>query len=406
MSIINSVLYQDLTQTDYSAMAGPDWPSYDQFLMHTNVPDFVYKEIDQMLDNSPFDNSAFCVLPFYGMEYPAKTPCCLLPKNHNINDIRKKMLAGTRPADCKKCWNLEDNGCKSDRLIKNETLDFYFNKNLKALFDDCVAGTNHVAHYKIDTSTVCNSTCITCSSTSSSAWAQLERKNKKTPKKTWSLTTTDVENFVDYKTAKYLGFRGGEPFLSDTNFFILEELIKHGNTDCGINFVTNGSSKMTNYQKKILSKFSNVNLCFSIDGVGPVFEYLRYPLKWNDLEQNIKYCRENNIMISASYTVSNLNVFYHNQTVDWFDQNNIPYLVNPVYNPTYFRPSALPSIVKDTILQTSEINFLLTTHTNSDDVDYISFRSKIAEQNAWKKIKMKDYIPEFAELIQFDDPVD
>ena len=353
------------------------------------------------------NNNAFCVLPFYGMEYPQNTPCCLLPSKFDIDQIKNQMLAGIRPNDCNKCWRLEDSGVKSNRLIKNETLDFYLDRDIELLLDDCKQGKNSVVQYQIETSKVCNGTCITCGSGASSAWAQLERNNKKTPIKFWHSESYKAENNIDYTTAKSIGFFGGEPFLSSANFDILEKLINAKNTDCHVSFITNGSFKMSDYQKHILSKLKNINLCFSIDGVGPVFEYLRYPLKWTDLEKNILYCKENNIMINVSYTVSNLNIFYHAQTVKWFNQNKLRFSMNPVYNPAYFKSSSLPESVKNIILQknSDDIKTLLT-HCDDDAANYQLFKNKITEQNSWKKIKMKDYIPEFAELIQFDDPVD
>ena len=350
------------------------------------------------------NNKAFCVLPFYGIEYPTNTPCCLLPFNTDLDQVKKDMLAGIRPAACQKCWNLEDAGIKSDRLIKNETLDFYLDRDVNFLLEDCKQGKNSVLQYKIETSKVCNGTCITCGSGSSSAWAQLERNNKNTPKKTWHIESVEAELYVDYKSAKSIGFFGGEPFLSTTNFLILEKLIEAKNTDCHVSFVTNGSFEMTEYQKDLISKFKNINLCFSIDGVGPVFEYLRYPLKWKDLEKNILYCKQHNIMISVSYTISNLNIFYHDQTIEWFNKNELRFIINPVYNPVYFKSSSLPESIKNVILQknSADINPFLT-HCDNDDTNYILFKRKIAEQNLWKKIKMKDYIPEFAKLIQFND---
>lgn len=395
--------YQSIVKRDYEIVAGPDWPSYAQFQTHKNIPSFVYDEIDTMLPGKEtFDNPAFCVLPFYGFEIPTKTPCCLLPPNYNIEQIQTEMLQGIRPNACNSCWRLEDAGIKSDRLLKNETLDFYFNRDLKKLFDDCVNNKNIINHYKIDTSNICNSTCITCQSQFSSAWAQLERKNKVVPADYWKITPDEVDELIDYKTAQSIGFRGGEPFLSDTNFYILEQLLKHNNDQCFINFTTNGSSEISSYQKDILSKFKNVNFCFSIDGVDKIFEYLRYPLKWETLENNIRYCRENNIIIGASYTISNLNILYHEQTVNWFNQNQIPFLRILVEQPRYFRPSALSQNIKNQIINNTnnlEIQAIFNTHTEQDDNDFEQFKIEIAKQDQWKGIQMKDYLPKFAQLL-------
>ena len=355
-----------------------------------------------LLDIKPFEHPAFCVLPFYGWEYPNNTSCCLITPGADINIVRSSMLVGNRPSACHKCWRLEDAGIPSDRQIKNATLDFYFDRDLKTLFEQAKFGDYSPVSYKIDTSNVCNATCITCGSLFSSAWAHLERKNGKTTHKSWQILPATVNMQINYATAQSISFRGGEPLLSNTNFYILERLIENNNRNCFISFVTNGSIKLTGQQKKILAEFPNINFSFSIDGIGPVFEYLRYPGKWNQIERNIAYCRQNNIMVSVHYTVSNLNVFYHNQTVKWFKDNDIPYLFNPVYQPSYFRIPVLPKTVKDYIVQQDVDPKLLPfiqTHTEKDEQDYQLFRVELARQDLWKGISMQDYLPELAALI-------
>lgn len=393
--------YSNLKKDEYNIVAGSTWPSFEEFQQHNNIADYVYNEIDAMLWNlAPKISDTFCVLPYYGMEYPDKVPCCIMGKVNNLDEIRDQMLVGEKPTACNTCWQLESAGVQSDRQLKNATLDFYLKEDIKLLFDRAVEKKNSVIHYKIDTSNTCNATCITCSGNCSSAWAILEKKNGVDTFATqWKLTSTEVDKFVDYSTAKMIGFRGGEPLLSDTNFYILEQLIAHGNTNCFINFTTNGSLPIRDSQKELLKQFKNVNFCFSIDGVGPVFEYLRYPLEWDQLLKNINYCRNNNIVVSASYTISNINVFYHNETTAWFDANNIEFLNNPVTYPAHFRPSALPKNVKQVILEQNTdplLKMLLGSHTAKDDIDYQIAQQKIAEQDGWKKIQMADYLPGFS----------
>lgn len=400
---MNLEKYQKISQRDYEAIAGPDWPSYDQFRQHKLVEPFVYAEIDAMLTGPrELDNQVFCVLPFYGTELPKRTACCLLPPNHDLEQIKQDMLNNRRNPACNNCWKLEDAGFQSDRMIKNANLDFYFDKDLSLLFEECQTGKNATVHYKIDTSNTCNSTCVTCNSFSSSLWGQLESRSGSTPYRNWSLSFNEISNNIDFDRAESIGFRGGEPLLSATNFEILQQLIKHKNTDCFINFTTNGSIELTQKQKDILSQFSNINMCFSIDGIGPVFEYLRYPLKWPQVLKNIEYCKTHNINVSVSFTVSNLNVLYFNETVNWFEQNQIRYLVNPVYDPEHFRISALPQSIKTIIkqkLNNPKINKLLDTHSEKDDVNYQEFLKQIKQQDSWKGINIKDYLPELMHLL-------
>jgi sulfatase maturation enzyme AslB (radical SAM superfamily) len=312
------------------------------------------------------------------------------------------MLAGRRTEACRKCWNLEDQGIKSDRQIKNETLDFYFDQDIGSLCEMAQKNQAHRVHYKIDSNNTCNSTCVTCNSTYSSAWGDLQRRNGHPAGKTWTLKPADFDSSIDFAQARSVGFRGGEPLLSSTNFYILQQLIDHGNTDCLINFTTNGSIELTDKQKHILDQFNHVNVCFSIDGIGPVFEYLRFPLKWSQILENIDYCRKNNIIVSASYTVSNLNIMYHDQTCAWFRDNQIRFIVNPVYDPSHFRPGALPPAVKNKILSgpgNSELRSFLDQHSSADDLDYLRFQQEIQRQDQWKNISMQDYLPELAQLL-------
>jgi hypothetical protein len=404
MSAANISKYNFITERDYIAVAGPDWPSFSQFQTHCDIPKFVYDEIDEMMTGPKnFNNNAFCVLPFYSIELPRHTPCCLLPDNVDIELIKHQMLNNQRPVECSKCWKLEDSGIKSDRIIKNETLDYYFDQDLISIFNECADQKNSIRHYKIDSSNVCNATCITCDSKSSSAWAQLQRKNQLPAWKHWQITPVQIHNQINYQTAKSITFRGGEPFLSNTNFYVLEQLLEHDNSDCFISFVTNGSIALNDYQKHLISQFKNKNFCFSIDGIGSVFEYLRYPLSWNAIEKNIQYCRDNNILISASYTISNLNVLYHNQTLNWFKENQIRFINNPVYTPVYFQPSALPVELKKNIansmIDTELASALLQEHNDQDEQNYQQFRIMIAHQDQLKGIQMKHYLPKLAELL-------
>jgi sulfatase maturation enzyme AslB (radical SAM superfamily) len=311
------------------------------------------------------------------------------------------MLNDHRPDACAKCWSLEDAGIISDRQLKNSAVDLYFDKNLSTLVENCRQGNYSTVHYKIDTSNTCNATCVTCNGSASSSWAALEKKNKQPSRKTWSIQPVTADIWINYKAAISVSFRGGEPLLSKTNFYILEQLLEHNNSDCFVSFITNGSVELSDYQKHLLSKFKNMNFCFSIDGTGPIFEYMRYPLKWDQLLKNIEYCKNNNIMTSVSYTVSNLNVFYHAQTVKWFKDHNMNYLINLVYQPTHFQPRALPQELKVAIAEKNpDIADLLNQHSAQDQQNYQLFRAEIDKQDQWKNIRMSDFLPEFAHQLE------
>lgn len=350
----------------------------------------------------------FCVLPFFGREIiwnGYQTHCCLLPNKYDIESIKTEMLSGGRPKECQKCWNLEDQGITSDRQIKNQALDVYLDRDIDLIESDARAGAEEILMLKMVTSYTCNATCIICNSGSSSAWNAIERKiDSSIPVKNYQFIDLEpVKKQVDFSRVKMLSLIGGEPLYEKKNFDLLEYILETGNDSVFLSLVTNGSVKLTDRQKNILSKFKNLNFCVSIDGVGPVFDYTRFPLLWDELLENLKWFRELTDNISSNYSISNVNILSHNETVSWFNENGIPFSNNPIYTPSYFSPRALPvevkQVLKDRLTEQDYLTFIGDQHTEQDQRNYERFLDNISKQDAVKKIRLRDYVPELADLI-------
>ena len=337
-------------------------------------------------------NDYFCVLPFFGAEYTPSgftTPCCLLPKDTNIKQLQTEMLAGQRPVACQKCWTLEDQGKTSDRQLKNSSFDFYTDRDIQYIEKDCHDGNFSLQILKLYTSNLCNSTCVTCGTSASSAWATLKKV------KTFEIIGQDQLDSIPYKDLVMLSFVGGEPLVEKKNFDILEQLISIGNTDCFISLTTNGSIQLNQKQQSILKQFKNLNICLSIDGIEKRFEYIRYPLKWNILLENIDFFKSLDIDLFVSYTISNLNIFYYNETVEWFNKQELRHNHNLVTYPSHFSIYALPEKIKLGLKQE-----LFGQHNVDDDANFSLFLKEIQQQDQLKNISIKDYLPEFYELIK------
>ena len=338
-------------------------------------------------------NDYFCVLPFFGAEYTPSgytTPCCLLPNNTDIKQLQIEMLTGQRSIACQKCWSLEDQGKISDRQLKNSAFDFYKNQAIEFVEEDCRKGDYSTQIVKLYTSNLCNSTCVTCGPGASTAWATL--KNIKVVS---TIDPSIIDSF-NYKDFIMVNFVGGEPLKEKKNFDILLKLIAVGNTSCFISLTTNGSVQLSTKQKDILREFKNLNICLSIDGIEKRFEYMRFPLKWDVLLENIRFFKENNIQLSVSYTISNLNIMYYQETVDWFNLQGLDHNHILVSYPEYFSPTALPKEVKKLL---NNPIVAIDTHSNIDDKNFINACIEIKNQDTLKNIKIKDYLPEFYDLI-------
>lgn len=336
-------------------------------------------------------NNSFCVLPFYGAEYDQTgytTPCCLLPKGTDIALLQSDILNDKRPIACQKCWHLEDQGLPSDRQLQNSAFDMYSNNDIRNIEEECRTGKVNSQIVKLYTSNLCNSTCVTCGAGASTAWATL------TKKKTFKIINQSILDSIVYEDLVMLTFVGGEPLYEKKNFDILEKLINVNNTSCFITMTTNGSVTLSTHQIDILKQFNNLNFCISIDGIGPVFEYVRYPLKWNILLENLAIYRLLNIQLSVSYTISNLNIFYHSNTINWFSEQGLNYNHNLVEFPSHFSINSLPKLVKEQLS-----NDMFRTHVLLDELQFSNFLLAIKKQDQLKNISINDFLPEFVNMI-------
>lgn len=341
--------------------------------------------------------SLFCVAPWFAREIDSigrDTPCCLVPIGSNFDKIRESFLKKEWPKECIKCQVLEQAGQPSDRQLKNSTLDFYWDKDIEKIQALAAAGEGDLRMLSLATSSTCNSQCITCGPHYSSSWRRLEKHTWRGP--TSKISLIDLNYKIDLSKLITLSFTGGEPLYERRNFEILETLLKKNNNKVFISMVTNGSVVLTEHQKNILRQFPNLNFCLSIDGTGLLFEYMRYPLKWTNLLYNIDFLRSLTENISASYTISNVNIQYHNQTVEWFRENKIPYNYNPVTSPDYFNPNALSVNAKQLLkqdLDSQDYDALMHEHKSKHDLLYQQAIKELNRQDKLKGINRKDFLP-------------
>jgi hypothetical protein len=125
---------------------------------------------------------------------------------------------------------------------------------------------------------------------------------------------------------------------------------------------------------------------------------MRFPLKWDKLISNIKLFRQINSNVSASYTISNVNLFYYTETVNWFKEQAIPHNHNLVSHPIYLNPGNLAEEQKLRILENNPTHINTITEffkngTYSTDL-YKKFIQEIQRQDQLKKININNYMPE------------
>ena len=339
--------------------------------------------------------NTFCVLPWYSQELPGDSPCCLLPKKTNIVQLQNDLLAGIKSSACSKCWDVEDSGNLSRRQLENQFLDYKLDRDLDKIYQDCINGKNKVLLYQLTTSNLCNQACVSCASVSSTKWADLDRKNNIVP---ININALDIETLnIDYQNAQRVALLGGEPLFDPKTFKILKNLIDHNNTDCFVTLVTNGSIKLNSDQVELLKKFTDLNICVSIDGIGSVFEYMRWPGIWSTLVENLNHYSDITPNISVSYTISALNALYYDQTVEWFEKNNLRYNQNIVEQPLWLSVKKMHVEFKQLLKHHDFFKQWCEITGNENSLKTLAHN--IQQQDLVKKISIKDYLPEVNKVI-------
>lgn len=171
----------------------------------------------------------------------------------------------------------------------------------------------------------CNLACITCGPELSTTWRkELKLKNMNVRPHVDQFIKDKIEP-LDLSQLKEVRIWGGEPFLTNTHKLILEHIVKHSDPkNIRLMYNTNGTCRIDDYTKSLIEKFKFARISFSVDSVDAEFEYLRYPAKWNNVEENLLWWRDNlpsNSMLSLTVTASLLNVLSLNKVFDWHQTN-------------------------------------------------------------------------------------
>ena len=208
-----------------------------------------------------------------------------------LEPLRQDLLNGVRAPGCHRCWSTEDAGTdvQSDREIMNDFVNLFGSVDLDTV--------DQIQHLSIAFGNTCNLRCIMCGPYSSSNWVTEIQQNFNILSEYKPPVTNDT--FLYYKSdafkeieaqliqhVKYVALLGGEPLFSPEALSFLEKLP----ASMRLRVVTNGTNlKDSTYE--LLSKFENVALGISVDGVGIHGEYVRYGTEWSQLEQNIQRLR-------------------------------------------------------------------------------------------------------------------
>jgi sulfatase maturation enzyme AslB (radical SAM superfamily) len=172
--------------------------------------------------------------------------------------------------------------------------------------------------------------------------------------------TDDLTSYIqgirdNASTIKIIRFSGGEPLINKSFYELLDYLIE-GDYAKNIEFRLNTNlTKMKEETLEKLSKFKRVTIDFSIDGLGPVYEYIRYPMVWditkNKIDMTYKFMVDHdNIKMNANFTVQIYNVFCMFDLIDFFLSKSVLPILHILQNPSYLNIRNMPDNLKNDLI--------------------------------------------------------
>ena len=400
--------------------------------------------------NIPHDR--FCVLPWVSLEAsPIGTvrPCCLaddellddagnkfslltadfasIQNSQAMTQLRQEFLDGKKPQTCRKCWNEERSGRTSKRM---HTLDRMKHMGITGEWS---TDAKPLMFLDLKLGNICNLKCRICGSWSSSQFATEELndmhpdedKKKSFPYQMLRAGAWPRENESFWKQIdaclndiRYIEFTGGEPFMIKEHFQMLQGIVDRGIAhQVEIHYNTNGTHYPAEAEA-IWRHFKTVEVAFSIDDLGPRFEYQRTNADWAVVLDNItsfQYLKDSlpNLRLQCCSTVNVFNVRYIDQLAHWIALQRFDFVYwNIMHDAWYFSIATLPDSAKAAITEhlvsadvpvqyRGEFDRIIDFMNNGASTDGFVLKMKIKDLDRKRNQNLHDVEPEFADIIGY-----
>jgi len=264
--------------------------------------------------------------------------------------IRQQMLNGERPEMCTRCFREEDAGITSTRQNWNDKWAQDRDYTVEAPFT--------IRYVDIRLGNLCNLKCRMCNPYASNQWvkewhlvenALEESEYNRLKNMDWpsnDLVWDNLELIADSIEEIYL--TGGEPTIIEEQYRLLDYYIEKGTSNkIKLKYNTN----LTNIPDKMLNKwnkFKKIQLNCSIDGIGALDRYIRYPSNWIKIEQNFKKVRNRGkVNIEIHCTVQMYNILHLHKFIEWALPYEHKIYFNILNHPEQLNIRVLPPELKD-----------------------------------------------------------
>ena len=363
--------------------------------------------------------------------------CCMSTENNLLDDnlsaslaerwtsdyykkIRKQFIDNEQPSICTKCFTLEKTGGTSDRMRFN---DLY----LKSLEPNIETGNQYNTPVDLDIrpGNLCNLRCRMCGPVSSSQLQKEIFDNKFLVEILGSGTirSSDVlerdENIEfllkNANHSKRIKFLGGEPTIMPEVDKFLDILIERELFDVPLHFTTNCTNGNKRFIDKI-TKFNQISFNYSVDGVGSVVEYIRDPVKFKSINNNIQTYHNIAVAGEITFTLQAYNFFNLPDIIEW--ANSLGIYVRPeiLMVPNWASYKSIPLKIRNkriSVMNKLMKNYkheqikklepvLLIMYNDDEEYDLKNFVKSTKLFDKSRNQHIKNYIPEVWEIIKGD----
>lgn len=242
--------------------------------------------------------------------------------NHPQRKIYKIAAENDQPvAGCEVCYDRELAGLPSRRQGTFSLYETFFNKSE---LDDSQGPI--AIDYSVGN--LCNLKCIICMPENSTSWIpdHIKLYNETDQSKYKKYNQLEIIDLDLLKNLKYIHFHGGgDPLMSDHHKNLLLQIKKaKGLSDVRVSYNINGTFKVSKEILELWEECQLIELYFSIDDIGPRFEYQRTNANWKKVQDTLAWFYKNmppNHLFYISCTYSYLNILYLDELIAWKNQN-------------------------------------------------------------------------------------
>jgi len=228
--------------------------------------------------------------------------------SEHMKSVRRRMMAGETLPECEVC---------NDKLLNTAVYRSYFDSLFGHKYNEVVASTDTTGYTTMKPvswdyrfSNLCNFKCRMCGDMLSSAWESEQRQhnmiNWHNSKNNWmrpeikkqieQFQDTQIEaefnRAVEEHRVEEVYWVGGEPLMYEQHWRYMKRIIELGDgPNVYARYNTNLSRvdyKGINLYTDILSRLRDWQICASLDGTGPIGEYIRTGLDYDAWLKNFR----------------------------------------------------------------------------------------------------------------------